>query len=558
MVVIACTDAPIEVSVEEPPDKGRFYPPVPAPAPTPLPEAGSPTSSVGTCPSDIHTPYLCVSSSDTDEHVYGSPTSIGSSMSYAGSLTQGDMADVDDIYDTHSEHDDFDYGPHAPMDAGDLDDHKRAVDALSDKLQQLRYHTPQLGRPVRGSAQNHLQAEPHHRDRDSALPCSYSRSCSTSCLSRLGRGKKGRLSELIAYGDDLPRSTTPPPQIQNSAAPETQEWEIEMLPPAPAHNCVSPMDTIPPVRSPLSTCTNADGAVHTTKTISPELRALCESSSRSASTSTAREPSSDTACGSCAPRTRAGQKPRVARDDDDTSDDTAAKNTGKKPPARTALKRRTSRRRQRSVRFCTSPPTQVDTHNAEDYDRTAHPLNNRLSPHDVEELRELKLGIGLLESKYAMLHAQGDDERHTEDNFQRRLSTDIPHAGETAELSLSPQEMRPPVFRRNSEMAQEAAGNTQQEAPRGRPVSKLGSALAARFGLHSPPPPLPGMEHSLGTQSAPISRRASPRRGYSPSSRDVPVRVASPGLAGSPHLEAVCESPVADLCDSGSEYDYLG
>ena len=525
--------------------------------PAPLSGASSPTSSAGTCHSDAHTPYLCVSNSDTDDVTCGSPASIASSASFAGSLAHGDLADAEDVYDTHSEQDDFDRTSHSSLDVSDLDEHHRAVDALSDRLQRLRYPAPQLSR-MRTTPQSHHQVVSHHRDKDSTPTYSNSRLFSMPCANRMGRSRKGRLSELIAYGDDLPRSTTPPPHIQRQTAQEMPEWEIEMLPPAPTHSNVSPMDTIPQVRSPLCTCTNADGAVHTTKATPPELLALYESTNRSSNTGATYEPSSDSALSTRPRRTRSARLKNAIDDDGDTSDDTAAQNPSQKQPARTVLKRRTSRRRdkrgrQRSVRFCTSPPTQVATHNPEDYDRTACPLNNRLSPQDVEEMRELKLGIGLLESKYAMLHAQGDVDHHTEDNFQRRLSADTPAAMQSAELSPR---MPSPVFRRNSEIMQDA--DNAQDVSRGRPTSKLGSAIAARFGLNSPPPPLPGMEHSLGTQSAPVSRGVSPMRGISPSRGASPVRAASPAPAISPQLEAVCESPVADLCDSGSEYDFVG
>ncbi|WFD33418.1 hypothetical protein MCUN1_000231 [Malassezia cuniculi] len=497
-------------------------------------------------------------------------------MSYAGSLAHGEYADVEDMYDTHSEHDDFDHGSLSSFEIHECDEQITTVDELSNKLQQLRYSTPQISRASGASIRSHLLAEPHHRESESVPSCSYQRSCSTSCVNRLLRNKKGRLSELIAYGDDLPRSTSPPAHLQRQvASPEAPEWEIEMLPPAPAHNGVSPMDTIPPIRSPLSTCTNADGAVHTYKAISPELRALCEAQthSRSSSTHSGRDPSSDTVRGSRSPRGRSHFS-STERLDGDTSDEALSKPSTTKQPARTALKRRTSRRcekrgRQHSVRFCTSPPRELSTHNSEDYDRSACPPSNRLSSDDVEEMRDLKLGIGLLESKWALKHAQGDDERHTEDNFQRRLSTDIPTPNTSIPISVSPPILSPPVmppppiWRRNSDaqMGNNGALSSSPEMPRGRATSKLGSALAARFGLNDPPPPLPGMEHSLGTQSAPVSRGVSPMRGgFQPQGRGVspPQRGISPSRTQSPQLEAVCESPVADLCESGSEYDFVG
>ena len=236
---------------------------------------------------------------------------------------------------------------------------------------------------------------------------------------------RGRLSELSAADAGAPC----PPLHQQHAEP--------LL----AHS-FSPRDTMPQIRSPLSTCTNADG------------------------TSSMHRPYS-------VPR----HAPQPCK--------------------------------KRSVRFCSSPPAEVETHNPDDYDRTASPLNTSLSADDVAEMRALRLGITLLESKFALMHAHGDDERHTEDHFGR---------------SVAP----PP------------------EEPRGRPTTKLGSALASRFGLNSPPPPLPGMAHPCGAHAPTTmsTRSASPARGYSPGRSLSPLRP--------------CESPTADLCDSGSEYDFVG
>ncbi|KAK0559634.1 hypothetical protein OC861_006579 [Tilletia horrida] len=57
--------------------------------------------------------------------------------------------------------------------------------------------------------------------------------------------------------------------------------------------------------------------------------------------------------------------------------------------------------RGRSVRFSPGPPQEVRTHSPVEYDRKSCTVNHRLTMEDVEEMRKMEMGLGLLEAKWA-------------------------------------------------------------------------------------------------------------------------------------------------------------
>ncbi|KDN46134.1 hypothetical protein K437DRAFT_268216 [Tilletiaria anomala UBC 951] len=57
------------------------------------------------------------------------------------------------------------------------------------------------------------------------------------------------------------------------------------------------------------------------------------------------------------------------------------------------------------VRFSQAPPQEVRTHSPVEYDRKSCSISNRLSAEDVEELRMMKMELGLLEAKWAAMAA---------------------------------------------------------------------------------------------------------------------------------------------------------
>ena len=63
------------------------------------------------------------------------------------------------------------------------------------------------------------------------------------------------------------------------------------------------------------------------------------------------------------------------------------------------------------VRFSQAPPEEVRTHSPVDYDRRSCPISSKLSTGDVEELRLMKMELGLLEAKWAAMNAKAVDSR---------------------------------------------------------------------------------------------------------------------------------------------------
>ncbi|KAK0526045.1 hypothetical protein OC834_004943 [Tilletia horrida] len=61
--------------------------------------------------------------------------------------------------------------------------------------------------------------------------------------------------------------------------------------------------------------------------------------------------------------------------------------------------------RGRSVRFSPGPPQEVRTHSPVEYDRKSCAINHRLTAEDVEEMRRMEMGLGLLEAKWAAVAA---------------------------------------------------------------------------------------------------------------------------------------------------------
>ncbi|CAD6893760.1 unnamed protein product [Tilletia controversa] len=61
--------------------------------------------------------------------------------------------------------------------------------------------------------------------------------------------------------------------------------------------------------------------------------------------------------------------------------------------------------RGRSVRFSPGPPQEVRTHSPVEYDRKSCAVNHRLTAEDVEEMRKMEMGLGLLEAKWAAVAA---------------------------------------------------------------------------------------------------------------------------------------------------------
>lgn len=194
------------------------------------------------------------------------------------------------------------------------------------------------------------------------------------------------------------------------------------------------------------------------------------------------------------------------------------------------------------VRFSTAPPVEVRTHSPVDYDRKACPISNRLSPSDVEELRDMKMEMGLLEAKMAAMAAckaevntedeESESESHSNrlvvptvpfvpaaerDHPERRRADSISSSSPSRfckirfygrDTSISPADHlrieREKERERACRMAgigtgigfrYSASGTTPRQLHHGgskTPGACNPASIISRFGLSKPPPPLPG------------------------------------------------------------------
>lgn len=229
-------------------------------------------------------------------------------------------------------------------------------------------------------------------------------------------------------------------------------------PPPPPMRCVSPSETVPVVPSPLCECVTAPEddvgmAVDATPACETprEERSLTPTKlhnegstvfrvsdgdatidahangSASPPSPTASRISVETGANGSTPPTSPPSSPRISRTSSrnrrTSSPTTRAKG---KFPLRPCFKRGTSTqsslnmssrdsslersggrdsRGRTKVRFSPAPPVEVRTHSPVEYDRKPCPINNRLSTGDLEELRDMKMEMGLLEAKCAALAA---------------------------------------------------------------------------------------------------------------------------------------------------------
>jgi hypothetical protein len=202
------------------------------------------------------------------------------------------------------------------------------------------------------------------------------------------------------------------------------------------------------------------------------------------------------------------------------------------------------------VRFSEAPPTEVRTHSPVEYDRKACAISNRLSPLDVEELREMKMEMGLLEAKWAATAASKgkdntEDEESEGENFYPRnpsqllkLPLPTPSTGGRKRAD-SVSSSSPSQFCKNRFANQDSSSispadhlrlEREKERERACRLAGIGTGIGfrysgsngtslrqlhhggsktpgacnsmiSRFGLSKPPPPLPGMPPSPTTRA---------------------------------------------------------
>ncbi|CAO1618871.1 unnamed protein product [Sympodiomycopsis kandeliae] len=195
------------------------------------------------------------------------------------------------------------------------------------------------------------------------------------------------------------------------------------------------------------------------------------------------------------------------------------------------------------VRFSPAPPQTIRAHSPVVYDRSSCPINNRLSVQDVEEMQKMEMEMGLLSAKCSAIAAITSCKlpQHN-NNSNKKGVADITEDDDDDSVT------RPRRDSTGSLLRSTTAGNTQllspaehlrvqREKERERACRNAGigtglggrnlgrgaggqavNPLIARFGLNTPPPPLPGLPPGrpggvgVGSQSLPQS----PRK-YSPS-----------------------------------------
>lgn len=493
------------------------------------------TSSVAT---DATTPRFGCSPGHTDS-LSGSPSSISSMMSIA-SYRRGDTADTEDDPDTDlypvNEDEEIDSHALASMDISD-DGH-----ATKDAPSPTSTTASALQPPV----------EPRR----------------TQSAPVLSKPLKGRVFELLADEDDS----------GSSGASSPHDWDGEIQEPPPPQLNVTPMDTVPPVPSPLCMSISGD-----TMEAAPILLNKEDASPPSPGTPTS-PPNSHRTSGSALRRSRRGSRSRKPLKSALSSSD----------DERTGRPRHRDRKKQ-SVRFCLEPEEQR-THSPVDYDRKAHPVHNRLCHDDLRELRDLHMPMDLLASRWSALKLPGKmgsmstkapklpayDVWHSTAMQTPATEQPLPASGPTCLPAMETENapsvptssmaaptatahrdpvaelkaVRPPTPTHYGPTGVSRSYAVPPEPQQGL-SSSLTDSLAARFGLTKPPPPLPGIAPSSGprrTQSdsklypMPQTLRATSRNSRATQENAVSVTAHASGY----------ESPSTDLGDYGVEYAMMG
>lgn len=370
-------------------------------------------------------------------------------------------------------------------------------------------------------------------------------------------------SSLSQPADDAEASPSTPIASSNTWA----DFEVFGPPPLPVRS-VSPSETVPVVPSPLCECLTAEEQAQQTaegrdesKTDDESITIRVEDSSRdeqslpaskalsvsSPPLSTTSGLSVETVPAGSTPPTSPPASPDLVRQSSRNRRASSPTRTKPKAPLRPCFKRRTSAQSSRAVssresslernnergrtkvRFSPAPPTEVRTHSPVDYDRKACMISNRLSPEDLEELRNMNMEMGLLEAKCAALaacrserHADHDTESESEtEQAKARWSKPTPDRKRADSVSSSaptqfcgnrfaqsshtaplPSDFLRAEREKERERACRIAGigtgpgfrwsgnPSTRQMPHGR-CEALGASIVNRFGMCKPPP-LPG------------------------------------------------------------------
>lgn len=539
-----------------------------AAVPCPMPAARE-TISHG---SEASTPHLA---SPGTESTFGSPSSLSSFTSGCTGLSnRGESTDAEDAEQEHELE---------PVSEVDEVDELDEADSLSMAALEIRpayskHHDKQKG------AYNPYM--PHTAPLESC-PNMQNESCfesnptsagmwhtfSTPCEAH-GRLRKGRVFEIMAIGNDALCTSSLSSHEHLDISGDGHEVKSHAIPSMLSYN-IKATDTTPFVPSPLCRCVTATSH-----------DAACKQSSKShtvggTSKSPTMFPVEET-------DTTVAFEEKVASDRPDHISTTSLRCGNLTSKSLSDLHssrclqdegrgrgrdRRRSRSKGQTVRFSSAAPIEVRTHSPVDYDRKPCPVNSRLCGKDLEELRELSMPMELLEARCSTLrdvlhHRTIDEDQKCDRVLEESLREKRPDGPSVHKLTLS-ETNQSPVSK--SSLVTHPSRTAQQPDPEAdlrnmrerrknlshfpsyeRPFhhasqnNQLGSMLAARFGLNKPPPPLPGTERSGSS-----SPKCTPDSSHS-SMHDEPHPLVRPN-----HDAPGYECPVADLYDSGSEYDMV-
>ena len=377
-------------------------------------------------------------------------------------------------------------------------------------------------------------------------------------------------TETEADPDDDNSGQSPSTPTLQSSSHSWNDFEFVGPPPIPVR-CISPSETVPVVPSPLCVCLNAeeqsnageDKAVATAKTVSPppdstitsnEEDSTVQAIHRAASPPTPPSPSTsgksvESFPTVSTPATSPPGSPQLTRKSSRGRRSSSPGRAKPKVPLRPCFRRRASAqvgavkqlesssecesevsqsRGRNKVRFSEAPPTEVRTHSPVEYDRKACPISNRLSPSDVEELRDMNMEMGLLEAKWAAMAACKTETTDEESGGEEKPPYTPPSERKRADSisSSSPSRFCRNRFAKGSSVSPADHLRLEREKERERACRLAGigtgigfrysgasnscprqlhhggtktpgacnpSSLISRFGLSKPPPPLPGL-----------------------------------------------------------------
>lgn len=509
--------------------------------------------------------YLAVPASPSmSEGVTDSPGSV-SSMS---SFRRGDLADIEDLdlepeLETVSECDEessslcsLDVGVDLDSDSERASSHGGDNDHLSSTPYALALSSAHSSRhaPHRPAPHGTAASDYARRKRSEWLLNNYANKIAAR---RPRRINKGRITEIVEEGGECINTTVMPKPLFTSG---TSDWSSDVSgPPLAPPRSVSPSDTVPAIPSPLCSCVSADNtasavpgvleeSVETIKAeeAAPNAEIADQPASKQTQVDSALTPSAEMR-GDVPDETSLDPKPSSSR-----MSRTSTRRNSSPAKLRPCFRRQSSQRsgvstresscerepsRGRSVRFSTRPPQEIRTHSPVEYDRKSCPVINRLSPADVEELRTMKMEMGLLEAKWAAVAAckpkkvEGTEGTTKPENYNAynagiaaiNASRERSRAcGAESDSTLGPGSASSPAARLRQQKERERLQERQRNLPhymrhrpgvtssQTEPLCSEALSIRSKFG-QAPPPPLPGTSSSARASSVSPSRSAESR-----------------------------------------------